>query len=376
MKVIVVGAGLAGTLAAARAHALGAQVVVFADRPGATVMHSGGWAIGAASLLAQGLPPDRLEDALALLTEGLAELTLVRGPLLLTDTDGIPRPVDLVPASHAVSATWRNERAVVDLAGLGHPFAEMQPRGVALSVDYPTWPGAFGRSYAAVAARMAQPGELDALAAALLAGLARLESPVDGVILPPVLGLDTPEVHRAALSAAIGLPVAETLGTAPSTPGLRLHRALGRWLDRLDIPIRSGRVVAVDAAMGRVTGEDGRSESADAVVLATGGRFSGGLTGAPTSPLGSAPIRPRPAVELARGTRAHGPYWGRLFESGVRVDARMRVLGHDGSPLEGLLYAAGDLLRGPDALTTGCASGKAVLSGYLAGESAAKGGAR
>lgn len=374
MKVIVVGAGLAGTVAAARAHGLGAQVVVVADRPGATALHGGGWAIGPAALVAQGLLPQRLDEALGFVRAGLPALALTRGPFALYDTDGVRRAVDMAPASHAAARKRRGRWLVADLAPLGHPFAEMLGAvGAPVAVDWPRWPGAFGRSFAAAAARFDGVGEADALLAALAAGLAP-HGEIEGVLLPPVLGLDQPEVHRAVFEEALGIRVAEALGTTPGTPGLRLHRALEAWLARLEIPVRRGRVTALHAEACQVEIE-GRLEGADAVVLAVGGRLSGGLDGSEVTPL-CLPVRPRPPLDKVAAVRSRGPYWGRLFEGGLRVDDRMRVLGLDGGVIDPHVLAAGDVLAGPDPVATRCASGKAVLSGYLAGENAAKGGPR
>jgi glycerol-3-phosphate dehydrogenase subunit B len=370
MKVLVIGAGLAGVVAAARAAALGVEVSVVAHRPGATLMHGGGWAIGGPALLGQGLPVDRLDEVLGFVRDGLPELALQRGPFVLHDVEGARRACDLAPASHAAASGLPPSLANIDLLGLGHPFAEMQPVGSPLGVHWPE-ASAFGRSYASAAQRIEQdPAAMDALEAALVTAIAGRR--FGGLVLPPVLGLTGVEARRARLSERLGMPVAEALDVLPSTPGLRLHLALQTWLARLDIPVRFARVTEVVAERGSVITEDGLTQSADGIILALGGRLTGALHSG-CSVLGTLPVTPQLPVNLQEAVRRRGPYEGRLFRSGLPIDARMRPLDHHGGPHNRRLFACGDLLAGPDQLVSHTSSGRAVLSAYLAGEAAAKG---
>jgi glycerol-3-phosphate dehydrogenase subunit B len=369
VTIAVIGAGLAGTVAAARLASRGAPVVVFDDRPGATSLHGGGWYLGVQRLsaLLEGAAA-AFGDAIELVCGGLPELELVDGPFALTDEEGVRRVVDLAPAVHAAAAALPAGFAVADLAPLAHPFAAMQPRGEALTVEFPTWPGAFGRSFAAVAARLdAAPDEADALVAALRRAV-EAERPT-GLLLPPVLGLRRTAELRRNLEETLGIPVAEALGTLPSTPGLRLAGALGRWLERLNVPVRRARVRRVDAAAGRVETADGVT-NVGGVVLATGGVIPGGLVGGESlsEPLAALDLAPPLPVDLLDAVHPQRPYGGRLFRAGVAVDGRCRPVGRDGEPLHARLYAAGDLVGGTERIAEGCASGLALLSGFLAAE--------
>lgn len=362
----VIGGGLAGAVAAARLRQRGVGVTLVADRPGATTMHGGGWQIGAAALERAGLATEHLDDALAFVADGLAPLALRAGPFTLTDDQGAPHTVDLAPASHA--AELPEPFAAVELRGLGHRFD--QPRGERVVVDWPT-PEMFGRSYAAAAVQLdaeALDGLTRALKAALVGGHSR------GVLLPPVLGLLDAERHRRALGDALGVPVAEALCTTPSTAGLRLDRALAAWLARVGVRVERGRVARIDPDARRITFADGQTLDADAIVLATGGRFAGGLVtleGARlTEPLADLPIAPRLPVDPLRATRPQAPA-GPLFAAGVRCDAAQRPIRKDGRPAAEGIWVAGDLCGGLDPLVDRCGSGRAVLTGYVAATSAA-----
>ena len=242
----------------------------------------------------------------------------------------------------------------------------MQPVGTPVTVDYPRWTGAFDRSFAAVAARLEKPDEQAALTEALTAAL-------DGgghtaLLLPPVLGLENANTIRARLEEALGIPVAEALGTMPSTPGLRLDGALRRWLARLEVPVRRARVTAVEPDGSAVHLGEERLE-ADAVVFATGGVVPGGLQiGAEArEPLADLRVEHLP-IDLLAAVHPDRPYGGALFRVGVPVDGCLRPVGHDGAPIHPRLFAVGDLLAGPDSVGDRCSSGRAVLSGYLAAE--------
>ncbi len=368
MKVVVIGAGLAGAVAAARLKQRGLEVSVVADRPGATILHGGGWYLGIKKLGRFGLAAPRIGEALDCVCEGLAELALEDGPFALPDADAVPRLVDLAPANHAAFDTFPERFAVAHLAPLGHPFAQMFAAHGAtevVEVNYPRWEGALDRSFAATAARFERKGEAEVLAEALKAACGDHEA----VLLPPVLGLTKSDARRKALEEATGLRIAEALGALPSTPGLRLEGALRRWLERLEVPLHRARATRIQLDLGRVR-TTGEGHDAEAVVLATGGFIPGGLVGhGPLrEPLAGARVAPDLPMDLLRATNPDRPYGGALFRAGVPVDAHLRPIGYDGAPLHPRLYAVGDLLAGPDVVGDSCASGLALLSGYLAAE--------
>lgn len=365
----VIGGGLAGAVAAARLRQRGVDVTLVADRPGATLMHGGGWQIGRAALERAGLAVEHLDDALAFVADGLAPLALRAGPFTLTDDLGARHAVDLAPDSHADAAALPAPFAAVELRGLGHRFD--QPRGERVVVDWPRDAAMFGRSYAATAAQLDRDG-LDGLARALKAALAGGDH--RGVLLPPVLGLLDCDAHRRVLTDALGVPVAEALCTTPSTAGLRLDRAIGAWLARVGVRVERGRVARIDADARQLTFTDGPTLDADAIVLATGGRFAGGLVNREgarlAEPLAELPIEPRLPVDPLRATHPQTPA-GPLFAAGVRCDAAQRPIRKDGAPAAEGIWVAGDLCGGLDPLVDRCGSGRAVLTGYVAATSAA-----
>jgi glycerol-3-phosphate dehydrogenase subunit B len=369
--VVVIGAGIAGVVAAARVQHHGLPVILLHDRPGATWMHGGGWYLGLDRLgsLVPGSAA-HMGDALAFVDAGLAELELADGPFRLLDTDGAARVVDWAPINHAAASAFEAGWAVVDLAPLGHPFARMASAAMGgapiVEVAYPEWPAAFGRSFAAVATRLdADPAEAPRLFAALRRALD--DDTPSGLLLPPVLGVAGASACRWKLVEALELPVAEALGTTPSTPGLRLSGALSRWLDTVGVEVRRARVDALDLDACIVRTADGSIE-ASGVVLATGGALTAGLIGVTYE--GHAPrVAPEPATDLLRlAVHPEEPYGGELFTAGLAVDRQLRPVRPDGAPIHPRVFAAGDVLGGVDAASGQCASGRALLSGFVAAE--------
>ena len=192
----------------------------------------------------------------------------------------------------------------------------------------------FRRRFAAAIKPLVQPGEV--------------------VGVPAILGLNDPAVH-AEVEAAIGAPVFEIVSQPPSIPGMRLNQALLAQAKQLGVRVILGaEVTGMQTADGRVTAVTihtaGRSRdlAASEVVHCPGGFESGALAvdsyNTVSETILGLPVTATDATELI-----HGDYWGRpqpLFEVGVRVDERMRVLGEDGSVLHPNLYAAGGILAG------------------------------
>lgn len=378
--VLVVGAGLAGTLVAARLHALGVPVRVVADRPGATILHGGGWLLGRETLR-RGEPESDagadldadLDAAIDFARAGLPSLALTEGSFELPDVDGARRLCELAPATHAVVEGFGPRRAVADLVPVGHPFAAMQTRGTPVAVEWPAFPDVFGRSFASVAHRLeADPAEPARLIEALKRALRG--STFDALLLPPVLGIERTESLRVQLEQALGLAVGEALDTLPSTPGFRLHAALATWLRTLGVPVQVARVSALSLdPLGLRVGD--LLLPASAVVLATGRYLSGGLTVYPdvNEPLAGLTLVPDVPTNPLRSVRLDGPYDGRFFETGVACDRASRAIGPDAEPVHPAVFAVGDLLGGADGLSQAHASGRCLTSAWRAARAIAAG---
>jgi len=419
--VLVLGGGMAGAVAALAARAVQARVVLARRAPGATALSSG--AIGVApdcwsapdAPLASRLGPlaaagrlaaARPDHPYAIVRDGVARLeeavAFVAGELgeLLAPLRALPLFLATPYGSVVTCALAQRSMVGGDLAGARGPVVVAGFRGH-LGFDARLVAGGLERTPGAPAARaieidlfmreeeaLARPHELaralerDGAAEEAGARLRRaLPAGVAVALLPPVLGLRPAARVPERISAAAGIPVAETLSDVPSVPGLRLQAALDARLAAAGVEVVAADVLdaAEPGAPVRV-GE--RTVTAPSWVLATG-RFVGGgivrhgaleeaLLGLPVqaSESGAAGVHlaRRPAATLTvRERRAPQP----LLAAGIRVDRSLRPLRADGTAAHPRLFAAGAVIGGHEAAADGTGLGVAILTGYLAGRAAA-----
>src|ERR1019366_24299 len=137
-----------------------------------------------------------------------------------------------------------------------------------------------------------------------------------GIVLPPSLGVDRP--RSQALSERVGVPCGEPIAMPGGPAGLRFERARDRAFATAGITRARARVRRAEASGGtwHVTGYEGTSFEAHAVVLATGGLIGGGIEYAPSEA----------TLAAALPSSARAPFR-------ASVDAPV-VLGAHGRPLE------------------------------------------
>jgi glycerol-3-phosphate dehydrogenase subunit B len=406
-RVLVVGAGLSGLACALRLADGGAPVTVIAA--GAGSLQLGGATIDVLGYgpelvprpldALDGLPAGhpyallgrhRVAGAIRWLAERLPGIGL-RGDgdanLLLATALGAVRPTAAAPA--AVAAGDLRPSGAVVFAGV-RPLRDFFPALVAGNVA--------ASARVRVEARAAEAdvdvrGDADASPVALARALelpeerVRLTAALRAAIgdpggarigLPAALGIDRHAEVAAAVSDALGAEVFEVPTAPPSVPGIRLYRALTSELRRLGARLIVGPAVVGGARDGdrlaalevQVPGRV-RAFPADAVVLATGGLAFGGIElghDGLREPVLGLPVAGDPGGERY-GPDAFGEH--PADRAGIRVDARMRALGHDGSVVYANVHAVGALVHGAVpwrelsgnglALATGLAAADAIL---------------
>lgn len=403
----MIGAGLAGLVAALRLAEGGAHVTVVARG-------AGGLGLSPSTIDVLGYAPERvaaprramegflagapghpyarlagtLDEALGWFRERTPRMAYAGDPernMLLPTAVGVARPTALAPASIAAGALGPGTRlVVVGLRALKDFFPALLADNLARA-DVPGGP---------VPARHAQvswsprPDNHDvvpqvfarALDApehrrALGAALRGIAEGGETIALPAVLGLAAAGDAWADLQERAGAPIAEIPTIPPSVPGMRLE---GELRDRL---LRAGGRFALGAEAVGAEGGDGRLRAvlvrdaartrpvpADAAVLATGGFASGGIeldsrgelreralglpvAGPPDGGRGLAPrhLDPQP-----------------LMAAGVRVDDGGRPVGEDGEPVWANLWAAGGIVAGALPWREKSGEGIAIAGAYRA----------
>lgn len=444
--VLVVGGGLAGAVAAARAREAGARVLLVHRQGGGTAVSSG--AIDAGDDLA-GLVPgpaldvlerggrwrrsvdlvaaqrprhpyaranergrERLREALRLLRELVApavhlverddggnhvvatQLGTVKRAALVQRSQHLDlaalSPDDLVGIVEPGDLAGFSARSVSDMLSwvLGLAPARALAAGrvqlTSIVVDR-TLPGqqVHGSSLE-MAARLDHAEPRAAFVQALAAAVRAHPRAPTHLLIPPVLGVDHGAVVLEDLEAACGRPVRELLALPPSPPGARLQRALLAGLKRRGVRLVEGAASQARSADGRVAsvvveGRQVRLElSPGAVVLAAGRFFGGGivrdhvarepLLGLPVVTAGSLVGDSFIGDHLADAPEgAHD-----IFRAGVAVDDQMRPVDGAGRVILENVACAGTVVEGWDPARDGTGGGVAALTGFLAGDTAAR----
>ena len=408
-RIIVVGAGLAGLTAALTAARSGAQVQVIAAGVGKTHV-SPGWMevldtfddldAALARFVAEhpahpyalaGL--DALRAGMDLVCEAATahDAPLCVGPginVLVTMLTGLTRRAAAVPQSMVATSPEQGPALIVGFNGWRDFYPTLAADNLtaqgfaarALYIDLPRQPtGGFDYWPTDLAHLFERPSfraDVIRQVRAHLGGIGR-------VGFPAVLGLYGAARVQAVLEAAFGAPVFEIATLPPSVPGMRLFHALRAALLKTGVRftvgprvvrgvIENGRCagVAVETAAGRE-----RVIRADAVILATGGLFGGGIESNHRGDLWETvfdlPVEgPRDRTQwflpelFPPPERLHP-----IHQVGVRADAHMRPV--VGAP-EGL-YVCGRLLAGYDPLREGTSEGVDVATGYRAAVEAIRG---
>lgn len=408
-RVVVIGAGLAGWVAAHRLADNGHSVVL---------LHKGlgGLQLGQGSIDVFGYRPERVTNPIAAVAEAPAPhpyATLGAQPVL----DAVAYLKQLLPELLVgdPEANYQLPTAV----GAIRPTCLAQPSMVAGQARD-------GASWVIVGLRRLKDFAADLIAAnlsrtelpdggrlqarAITIDVAARESEIDSTGLTFARAFDDPEFRKrftAALAPhlkpgeTVGLPavlglsdptawsdIAENLGhevfeiplPPPSVLGMRLDQALRARAVAAGVRVVPGvRTVAFDAEGGRVrsvsiaTEPAPRSFAADAFVLATGGFESGALEldsyGDVHETLFDLPVT---TVDTAL---FHGDYWGPeqpLFTIGVPVNAAMQPVNATGSQVYANLYAAGGILAGNAGWRDKTGDGVAAATALVAADAIGK----
>jgi glycerol-3-phosphate dehydrogenase subunit B len=434
--VVVIGGGAAGSLAAlAAARAGGVGVALVGGLPGATALSSGAvdlaGEVGLTSLtsvreafgrLAVNHPASPLArlpvDEGERLAREVARVLCAEGPRgderprlygpreldqphqLAATALGQVHPAWLCQVGQANLRAWPGRTiGIADVAGSGLPawlVADQLGRAAAaakldqsfepVEVTLPDWLDP-GRPL--VIARRLDEDEaaLSRLGRALADAIKT--RPVDLMLVPPWAGIERAPQVIAALSAAVGVPVLETLGRPGESPGLRLQRLLERATAAAGVERITGRAVAFAVESDRVLSVEVRggpnevTVEAGAFVMATGGLAGGGIE------LGRTAVEPLLGLPLELDGRAleppssqFGADRAELFaphpaashpicRAGVAVDESQRPV-RGGAPSPSNLFVAGAMLAGYDPLVGRSGLGAALITGVRAGELAAK----
>ncbi|MBL8134651.1 MAG: anaerobic glycerol-3-phosphate dehydrogenase subunit A [Anaerolineae bacterium] len=384
-RIVVVGAGLAGLTAALTAADAGAKVEVLAMGQGALTLHPGWIETGDVDVLAENPahPYARSRESLAV---GLAVIDS-RVPLESSAEPG--RPIRAITAAgflRSVAFTVGEpypaltDRRVLIVGFDGwrdfYPTLcadNLRRQGVdaaAISIPLPVKMGNFDTWTVDVAAWLDTPAGLRTLIDAVKPKRAGAQV----IAFPAVLGFK-PET-RHILAEELGCPVVEIPTLTPSVPGLRLYHRLRTALLAAGARFTVGTSVQGFAYEGeRAAGVYAETAAhhrprlvpADAVILATGGLYGGGLEsdyrGAVHETVGGMNVVETVPVAEWFSAPLLGDISQPIHRVGVLTDHALRPLDSASGAVAGNLFAAGRLLAGSSPVIEGCTEGVDIASG-------------
>ncbi len=382
-RILIVGAGLSGLMAALAALELGARVEVVAQGQGAVALHPGWIETGDVESLRRdpAHPYAKTSDALE------AGLGLLDAAIPLTPVSmGVTALGAIRPVAYAAGGALHDLPSGAQVAVFGADgWRDFYPRTLADGLN-----AAGRRAEAHLLALPHLGGNFDNWSVDLatwldtadgMAKLIALAKPhlngADAAIFPAILGFK-PET-RAQIAAALGVPVIEVPTLPPSVSGLRLYNALRRAVlakgGRMTLGAQVTRLEtrgerAVGAWAGTAVNGRPRLIHADAIILATGGLYSGGLesdyTGRVYEPIAGLHVTGVPPLadwmkrSVLSGKRQP------IHDAGVAVDETLRPINCSGDPIYENVHAVGRLLGGFSPVQQGCAEGVDIASGVHA----------
>jgi glycerol-3-phosphate dehydrogenase subunit B len=406
---VVVGAGVAGLVAAVRLAEAGQRVVVLAKGVGAT-HHAG------ATIDVLGYAPERVEKPARALPGFVGSHP--KHPYARLPAKAIPESIDWLKShvtAYRYEGGWEENFLLPTAVGAAKPTAaapesmtagDLRAGGRfaivglrALKDFYPAFcADNLGRtklpSGASISARSFQidlpvGGEADVgplgyarrledaeVRKAMIGQLESQIEPGEIVGLPAVLGLTDPRTVWRELQDGIGAPVFEIPTLPPSVPGIRLFESLRAALRKAGGRlIMGGRVIDAVITGHRVEGvvqdTPGRPVvyGGTSFVLATGGFAAGGLSmdsygNVSESIFGLAVsgVPPREDVRFLPEYFGEHP----MAKSGIEVDDGLRPIDANGQPVFENLFAAGAVLAGALPWKEKSGDGISLSTGYVA----------
>lgn len=388
-RIVVIGAGLSGLMAALTAAESGAQVHLVAQGQGALALYPGWLEIGNVEILSQ-RKDHPYQAASGALSTGLGLLNRLVGisqsAYLAVTATGTHRQVGYAVGSIVPSLSPSDRVGIVGIEGWRDFYPQLvidtlKAAGYqahALTVKIPH-PGNFDNWPIDVANWLDTPAGLDSL----INQVKNKFGTMAGIGFPAVLGFKSDTRRR--LSETLECPIFEIPTLPPSIPGMRLYNTLRHALLEKGVRftlgpgvtglvLKDGRVegVTISTANGRV-----QTIKGDAVILCTGGLFGGGLESDYQGKVRET------VVGLPVG---NVPPWGGWFTEpflsgqsqpvhrmGITADSSLRPLDAIGEPFVSNLYAAGRILSGYSPISEGSTEGVDIATGVFAARQAIEG---
>ncbi|MEZ4271117.1 MAG: FAD-binding protein [Myxococcota bacterium] len=422
--VLVIGGGMAGSIAALEANRLGARVAVASRSFGATALSTGAIDIAYTPALSPAYQSprtlaehvmdivahrsahpyavlgvertfsglrggyERLQEACtsygsAGAVTTIPELDMEDENQWLPSALGTLMPVARAYGAHIGLNLWEGgDVGILQFRGDAHFDAQAVQRGItfdatSLGLSSPDFHRIEVTGAAHSPMAMARVFDDFATVDRLIESLTPQCSGLRGLVVPPVFGLSRAETVLRRLGDALGMPVVEALSCIPSVPGVRLQRTLqtclhAKAIDHLDEVIEP---IIEGSTVKRVRTKKHGEVGAGAVILATGRFISGGIAWHQQcrEALFDFPVSTEVGVledDSPHATLRETPQESHpLMTAGLFVNKELQPV-YEGKLAYDNLYAAGMVIGGFASRYALCADGVAVSTGCLAARAA------
>lgn len=196
------------------------------------------------------------------------------------------------------------------------------------------------------------------------------------VIIPPVLGTSPDYRVAESLQNSLKCTFVETASVPPSITGLRLQTMLRNYLKKMGVRITEQAVVSKSIVengkcIAVITAGIDRERIyyANNFILANGGFYGGGLVAEPANvvePIFNLPVVAPTDHELWANATLFSNEAQPFAKIGVNVDGKMRPLDADNKVIINNVFVAGRNLCGYDFCFEKSGNGVAIASGYQA----------
>ncbi|MGQ9676152.1 MAG: anaerobic glycerol-3-phosphate dehydrogenase subunit B [Chloroflexota bacterium] len=405
IDVLVIGGGMAGTIAAVTCARAGMNTALVRQSYGATALSSGAVDLaGTTTWLrrvvgsSQAVEPI-VDQAVAVFLELMAEEgypyygTRTRD-LTLVNSVATVKTTQLAPMSMLTGNLSALENARLLVVGV-NGFGDFDARYLAKSIQFfvenelvvvPIQTDCVEVIFPSVrraanlnAFHLARLLDSDEVAEALADRIKEQACPdqYTHIVLPPIVGLERPGNALKALQNRLGRPCFEVLSLPPSVPGYRLQRALDNSAKRHGVQLIHGRAVGFTAKNGhlrsiRLVNKDIEDVYEPRVVILASGKFIGGgvqwremlaetVFGLPVCIDGGFDLPVGVQTLITEQFTAEQ----RVFAVGVKVDRRLRPVAPDGRPVYSNLFAAGSVIAGYNHAQGNGGLGIPLVSGHF-----------
>ncbi len=213
--------------------------------------------------------------------------------------------------------------------------------------------------------------------------LRKFVRPGERIGLPAIVGLDEHVMALKEIEALTGVPVFEIPTLPPSVPGVRLMNALRRRVERMGVRVDVNMdVTGFHAENDRVTWVETEASArplkhrADNFLLATGGILGGGINTDYAGRVWEVVLNLPVAAPTRRAewfqARFFDPAGHPIFRAGVPVNCDFQPVDAQGARVYANVWAAGGLLAHADPILERSMEGIAITTGAAAAQRVTK----